>query len=95
MRRNLKKPVALLTAALTAASLLAGCGSSAGESTDAGAQVKETSNANEAAETTAGGSDAEEAAAPAEVTYSLAEGVIKGQIKELVRGTYLLASAQS
>lgn len=41
MRRNLKKPVALLTAALTAASLLAGCGSSAGESTDAGAQVKE------------------------------------------------------
>ncbi|MFR9232269.1 MAG: hypothetical protein ACLVLH_04365 [Eisenbergiella massiliensis] len=31
MRRNLKKPVALLTAALTAASLLAGCGSSAGE----------------------------------------------------------------
>lgn len=74
MRRNLKKPVALLTAALTAASLLAGCGSSAGESTDAGAQVKETSNANEAAETTAGGSDAEEAAAPAEVTYPLAEG---------------------
>lgn len=73
MRRNLKKPVALLTAALTAASLLAGCGSSAGESTDAGAQVKETSNANEAAETTAGGSDAEEAAAPAEVTYPLAE----------------------
>lgn len=74
MRRNLKKPVALLTAALTAASLLAGCGSSAGESTDAGGQVKETSNANEAAETTAGGSDAEEAAAPAEVTYPLAEG---------------------
>ncbi|MCI6706761.1 MAG: extracellular solute-binding protein [Eisenbergiella massiliensis] len=74
MRRNLKKPVALLTAALTAASLLAGCGSSAGESTDAGAQVKETSNANEAAKTTAGDSDAEEAAAPAEVTYPLAEG---------------------
>ena len=74
MRRNLKKPVALLTAALTAASLLAGCGSSAGESTDAGEQVKEPSNANEAAETTAGGSDAEEAAAPAEVTYPLAEG---------------------
>lgn len=74
MRRNLKKPVALLTAALTAVSLLAGCGSSAGESTDAGAQVKETTNANEAAETTAAGSDAEEAAAPAEVTYPLAEG---------------------
>ncbi|MFR8337371.1 MAG: hypothetical protein ACLVAW_12235 [Eisenbergiella massiliensis] len=72
MRRNLKKPVALLTAALTAASLLAGCGSSAGESTDAGAQVKETSNANEAAETTAGGSDAEGGCACG-VTYPLAE----------------------
>ena len=35
-----EKPVALLTAALTAASLLADGGSPAGESTDAGAQVE-------------------------------------------------------
>ena len=68
-----RKVLALACTLALSAGLLAGCGSSAGESTDAGAQVKETSNANEAAETTAGGSDAEEAAAPAEVTYPLAE----------------------
>ena len=37
MRRNLKKPVALLTAALTAASLLAGCGGSSEEGAGADA----------------------------------------------------------
>ena len=55
MRRNLKKPVALLTAALTAASLLAGCGDSSkeGAGADAGTQVNETDNAGAAAETPA------------------------------------------
>ena len=72
MRRNLKKPVALLTAALTAASLLAGCGGSAGESANADAQVKETGN--DAAETTTGGSEAEGGASAEEVSYPLADG---------------------
>lgn len=72
MRRNLKKPVALLTAALTAASLLTGCGGSAGESANADAQVKETGN--DAAETTTGGSEAEGSASAEEVSYPLADG---------------------
>ena len=72
MRRNLKKPVALLTVALTAAFLLAGCGGSAGESANADAQVKETGN--DAAETTTGGSESEGSASAEEVSYPLADG---------------------
>ena len=76
MRRNLKKPVALLTAALTAASLLAGCGGSSEEGTgaDAGTQVNETDTAGAAAETPEDSAETVETAGAEAGTYPLAEG---------------------
>ena len=76
MRRNLKKPVALLTAALTAASLLAGCGGSSeeGAGADAGTQVNEMDTAGAAAETPADSAETVETAGAEAGTYPLAEG---------------------
>ena len=76
MRRNLKKPVALLAAALTAASLLAGCGGSSeeGAGADAGTQVNETDTAGAAVETPADSPETVETAGAEAGTYPLAEG---------------------
>lgn len=71
MRRNWKKPAALFTAAIMAASLLAGCGKSGNEAA-VDAEVKDTANA--AAETTASGSQTGTAAPAEAASYPLAEG---------------------